>query len=98
MAQPFYSSGESIRVMHGLVPCTNVTNPLVMFNSFIHSDFSSRQVISSISDYRFGIAATHTYPSMIGKSSCSYEGPTLFTRIHFDEYLISSSHHKPFET
>jgi len=97
MAQPFYSSGESIRVMHGFSPCSNDTTSVVSSLSFIYSDFLSRQVISRVSDYKFGIATSHTDPSMTRKSSFATDGTILFATIHFDEYLLSSSL-KPFET
>ena len=89
MAKPFYSSGDSFRMKHDFLSCylkVDFSTSHLLLSDFI---FSVRQVISSISDYRFGFAMMHTYPSILEKlpnlrESCSIE----IRRIFLNEYLI----------
>ncbi len=88
MAKPFYSSGESFRVQHGFLSCYAEvefsTTRSLLFDFF----FPLRQVISGISDYKFGFATMHHDPSTIGKAPRLLDDPTFACKIFWNEYFI----------
>ena len=98
MAKPFYSSGESFRMKHDFLSCCQKVD--VSTSSLLLSDFffSVRQVISSISDYKFGFAMMHTYPSILEKRLNLPDSSIKTRRIFLNEYLTSSVNRKLHQT